>query len=47
MIFNKTEKEYIKPSVEVFDVACEAGFKNSTGELSFTNGSDGGWYDTY
>ena len=47
MIFNKTEKEYIKPSVEVFDVACEAGFKNSTGELSFGDGIDGGWYDTY
>ncbi len=44
MILTKTEKEYIKPSLEMVDVACEAGFKNSTGELSFHNGIDDGWY---
>lgn len=48
MVFKSVDKEYISPSVEVFDVACEAGFKNSTGELTFSNGTwDGYWYDTY
>ena len=43
MIFDATDKEYIAPSVVVMDVACEAGFKNSTG-LSFDDGEDGGWF---
>ena len=37
-----TKDEYIAPSFEVVDVACEAGFKNST-ELSFEDGEEGGW----
>ena len=43
MIFNDTEKMYIAPSMVVVDVACEAGFKNST-ELTFMDGVDDGWY---
>lgn len=45
MIFNEKENEYIRPSVKVLDVACEAGFRSSTGDLSYSDGSDGGWYD--
>ena len=44
MIFNSTEREYIKPSLAVVDVTCEAGFQNSTGDLSFVDGVDDGWY---
>lgn len=40
-------KEYIAPSIEVFDVTCEAGFLNSMGELSFTDGEDDGWTNLY
>ena len=44
MIFNTNNEEYIAPSVMVVDVACEAGFKNSTGDLTFVDGVDDGWY---
>lgn len=44
MIFNETEKMYIAPSMVVVDVACEAGFQNSTGEITFVDGVDDGWY---
>ena len=43
MIFNNRNEEYTAPSVMVVDVACEAGFKNST-DLSFSDGEDDGWY---
>ena len=43
MIFNNKKEAYIAPAVVVVDVACEAGFKNST-ELSFSDGYDDGWY---
>ncbi|MBR1962663.1 MAG: hypothetical protein IKA26_06915 [Alistipes sp.] len=45
MINNKRENEYIRPFVEVIDVACELGFVSSTGNLTYTGGSDGGWYE--
>lgn len=45
MIYDKMQNEYIRPSVEVFDVACEVGFVCSTGNLTYTGGSDGGWYE--
>lgn len=44
MIFNKQNEEYIAPSVMVVDVACEAGFRASTGDLTFVDGVDDGWY---
>jgi hypothetical protein len=44
MIFNKLNEEYITPSLMVIDVACEAGFQNSTGEITFVDGVDDGWY---
>lgn len=44
MIFNTNNEEYIAPSVMVVDVACEAGFKSSTGDLTFKDGEDDGWY---
>ena len=44
MIFNKQKEEYIAPSVMVVDVICEAGFKASSGELTFVDGVDDGWY---
>ena len=46
MIF-KTNEEYIAPSFEVVDVACEAGFQNSTGEMTFDDAIDGGWTKFY
>ncbi len=44
MSFNTTEREYITPSLMVVDVACEAGYHASSGELTFDNGVDDGWY---
>ena len=44
MIFNTNKEEYITPSMMVVDVACEAGFKVSSGELTFDDGVDDGWY---
>ena len=44
MIFNRQKEEYIAPSVMVVDVICEAGFKASSGELTFVDGVDEGWY---
>lgn len=44
MIFNTKNEEYITPSVMVVDVACEAGFRASSGELTFVDGVDDGWY---
>ena len=44
MIFKTNNEEYIAPSLMVVDVACEAGFKNSTGDLTFDDGVDDGWY---
>ena len=43
------KEEYAAPSMMVVDVVCEAGFKASSGELTFMNGADsaGGWYDLY
>ena len=43
MIFNSTKKEYIAPSMVVLDVACEAGFFNSTGNITFGDATDEGW----
>ena len=43
----KREENYIAPSVMVVDVVCEAGFQNSTGELTFNKGVDDGWYGTF
>ena len=45
MIFNANKREYIKPSLMVVDVACEAGFINSLGELTFDNASEGEDYE--
>lgn len=45
MIFNTNEREYITPSLMVVDVACEAGFINSLGELTFDDASEGGDYE--
>lgn len=42
-----TKDEYIAPSVEVVDVACEAGFLGSTGELTYEKGEDDGWSNLY
>ena len=44
MIFNKQNEEYSAPSVMVVDVICEAGFKASSGEITFVDGVDDGWY---
>ena len=44
MNLHKGNEEYIAPSVMMVDVACEAGFKASTGELTFVDGVDDGWY---
>ena len=44
MIFNTNNEEYTAPSVMVVDVACEAGYKSSTGDLTFGDGVDDGWY---
>lgn len=44
MVLNKKNEEYIAPSVSMVDVACEVGFKASTGELTFVDGVDDGWY---
>jgi hypothetical protein len=44
MFFNKKKEEYIAPSMMVMDVACEAGFKASTGDMTFVGGVDDGWY---
>lgn len=46
MKFSENSK-YITPLVEIVDVVCEAGFKNSTGDLTFNDGEDGGWYGLY
>ena len=43
MIFNANKREYIKPSLMVVDVACEAGYHASSGELTFGDGVDDGW----
>ena len=45
MIFNANKREYIKPSLMVVDVACEEGFINSLGELTFDNASEGEDYE--
>ena len=44
MIISKAKGEYIQPRLEVVDVACEAGFQNSTGGLTINNGACDGWY---
>ena len=44
MIFNKQNEEYTAPSFMVVDVACEAGYHASSGELTFGDGVDDGWY---
>lgn len=44
MVFSKAKKEYIQPQLQVVDVACEAGFQNSTGGLKINNGVSDGWY---
>jgi hypothetical protein len=47
MMINRNE-EYAAPSMMVVDVVCEAGFKNSSGDLTFSDGvMNGGWYDLY
>lgn len=46
MMINRNE-EYAAPSMMVVDVVCEAGFRASSGDLSFNNGVDDGWYGTY
>ncbi len=46
MMINRNE-EYAAPSMMVVDVVCEAGFKASSGNLTFTDGVDDGWYGTY
>ena len=43
MIFNTDNEKYIAPSIMVVDVACEAGYKSSTGDLIFGDGYDDGW----
>jgi hypothetical protein len=40
-------KEYINPSLDVFEVASENGYANSTGGLTFGGGTSDGWYGTY
>ena len=45
MIFNANKREYTAPSFMVVDVACEAGFINSLGELTFDNASEGEDYE--
>lgn len=40
-----TKDDYIAPSVEVVDVACEAGFLGSTEGITFDKGTDDGWTD--
>ncbi len=47
MVITKQEREYIAPLLEVVDVACEAGFQNSTGELTYDRATHDGWYGTY
>ena len=44
MIFSKKNEEYIAPSLMVMNVACEAGYHASSGELTFVDGVDEGWY---
>lgn len=44
MIFNKQNDEYIAPSLKMVNVICEAGYHASSGELSFVDGVDDGWY---
>jgi hypothetical protein len=44
MIFNTNKEEYTAPSMMVVDVTCESGFQNSTGDLTFGDGVDDGWY---
>ena len=44
MVFNTNKEKYVTPSVMVVDAACEAGFKNSVGDLTFVDGVDDGWY---
>lgn len=46
MMINRKE-EYAAPSMMVVDVVCEAGFKASSGNLSFSDGVDDGWYGLY
>ena len=46
MKINRNE-EYIAPSVMVVDVVCEAVFKASSGNLTFSDGVDDGWYGLY
>ena len=46
MMINRNE-EYSAPSMMVVDVVCEAGFRASSGNLSFKDGWDDGWYGTY
>ena len=43
MFLKSTEKEYTAPSMMVIDVACEAGFLNSTGNITFGDATDEGW----
>ena len=46
MMINRNE-EYAAPSMMVVDVVCEAGFRASSGDLSFSDGKHDGWYDLY
>lgn len=43
MKFSENSK-YITPLIEVVDVVCEDGFKASSGEMTFVDGVDDGWY---
>ena len=47
MIFNKKNEEYMAPSIVMVDVACEAGYKASSGNLTYGDGWDDGWFDVY
>jgi hypothetical protein len=38
------KEEYIVPSMMVVDVACETGYKASTGKVTYVGGADDGWY---
>ena len=45
MILKSTKKEYTAPLFSVVDVVCEEGFAGSTGNLTFGDGKDDGWFE--
>ena len=44
MFTKQMNEEYIAPSMTMVNVACEAGFKASTGNVTYVGGADDGWY---